>query len=538
VVKSDPAVSTEILRVANTIHFNRSSRRVTSIKDAIVRLGFTQTKNMAASMSVVQSMKDKNYQTGFSHQAFWLHCLGVAIVAEKLAKQSKLVSPEEAFVCGLLHDLGVMILNEFFNELFLTILEYTTDNGCRFIEAEKAILGFTHHDFLKVLLEKWNFDPTTIEGMVTYPDLTSFTVPFIKENPLSAIVNIADNLTNAFCIGQSADACIEPIPQEFMRILALPHGITSHFLDSIFHSFNIFNDFLQISKERFPDAIQPLRQLSDSKLLFYAFDRDSFFHPIEHYFRLRHSQAIFCQEEQELLDRLESAHIMCIAGAGAEHSQALAKAMSGQMLPMPSLDSSAPLSNRAKALIMNTGNAKIALTQGLNIITRYPIDVRNVQLAMAMLLNDLPVSPELSSKGFLKKQKDFDSKGNIIGNIHAMVLYNTNEFKDTLQQVLTSVHFPSPDFVNEPSKAINHAKTAQNELHCIIIEAPVTDPDTSNTVAAIKALPTHKRARFIIVDKGLEKKEIEKLKLLKIQEIIHLDALQSTLETFVNEQAS
>jgi HD-like signal output (HDOD) protein len=91
VIQSDPAMSAEILRIANSVYFSRGGRRILDIKDAVVRIGFSNTKKIAMSISVFKVSKDQNYATGFNHQDYWFHCLAVAIIAEMIAKNSQLV---------------------------------------------------------------------------------------------------------------------------------------------------------------------------------------------------------------------------------------------------------------------------------------------------------------------------------------------------------------------------------------------------------------------------------------------------------------
>jgi CheY-like chemotaxis protein len=156
-ISSDPSMATEILRVANTVFYARGGNRIINIKDAIVRVGFNQVKHLALSMSILKAMNDRRYHTAFSHQEFWIHSLATAIISEKLAEKSGLISPSEAFVGGLLHDLGCLLLNEYYNDLFLQCIALATDNGYRLITAQKELLGFTQNEIVSIILEKWNF---------------------------------------------------------------------------------------------------------------------------------------------------------------------------------------------------------------------------------------------------------------------------------------------------------------------------------------------------------------------------------------------
>ena len=112
-------MSAEILKLANSVYFSRGGRRILDIKDAVVRIGFAQAKNIAMSLSVFEISKERNYATGFDHTEYWFHCIAVATIAEKLAKVSQLIPQEEAFIAGLLHDLGTLLFNNFLMIYFL-----------------------------------------------------------------------------------------------------------------------------------------------------------------------------------------------------------------------------------------------------------------------------------------------------------------------------------------------------------------------------------------------------------------------------------
>lgn len=531
VVKSDPAVSTELLRVANTIHFNRGGRRVSIIKDAIVRLGFTQTKNMAASMSIMNSMKHRNYETGFSHNNFWLHCLGVAMVAEKIARQSQLVNPEEAFVCGLLHDLGIMILNEYFNLVFLKVLEHATDNGVRFVQAEKEVLGFTHIDFVNQLLESWNFDQNTIEGITTYPDLSIIDAKFVKENPLPTIVNIADVFANAFSIGMGTDACIDPIPREVMHQLGMRQGISRQFLDTVFHNFNIFNDFLRISDQRWPDAIEPLHQLKGAKLLFLSLNQETMYHPIEEYFRLRHPETTYAYKVEEVENKLGDNHVLLIPDGTFEQSKQINTLLAQKMLPYQKSEEEST-SDLAKIFVLHQDPKGLKFSGGRHIAAKYPLDLRNLQLGLAMLLNDLPSPPEFSPTGSLAKQKEFDAEGRVMNEMQVLFQYFSNEINELVDKMLRASGIIHIDSVDEEKKAINHAKTHKEELNLIVLEA--ISPDIVKVCTALKSMPTHKRAQYIIINNGLDQKTIEGLKLIRITNVVPKNDIEGELKGFIH----
>ncbi len=75
VIKTDPAVAAEILKAANSVHFARGGTRISNVKEAIVRIGFMESKKLALSLSVFKLKQHSNFTTGFNHIEFWFHSL-------------------------------------------------------------------------------------------------------------------------------------------------------------------------------------------------------------------------------------------------------------------------------------------------------------------------------------------------------------------------------------------------------------------------------------------------------------------------------
>src|SRR5262244_2925464 len=111
-IESDPSLTARILQL---VHRADSGVRgeVTTVERAVVLLGFEAVRSAVLAISVFETFKqtESNSTTppaAFKHEAFWKHCIAVAAAAELIAEASKdsAINPSEAFVCGLLHDLG------------------------------------------------------------------------------------------------------------------------------------------------------------------------------------------------------------------------------------------------------------------------------------------------------------------------------------------------------------------------------------------------------------------------------------------------
>ena len=119
-IQHDPALSTKILKTVNSSFYGQS-HSISTISHALVILGLNSVKTLALGFSLVANLKDSGGE-GFDHIQFWKRCLYTAVAARTLAKQFGLVQQEEAFLGGLLQDMGMLALNQTINVEYQEVL--------------------------------------------------------------------------------------------------------------------------------------------------------------------------------------------------------------------------------------------------------------------------------------------------------------------------------------------------------------------------------------------------------------------------------
>ena len=139
VVAADPAVSTNILRIVNSAYYGLQVR-VSSVSLAISVMGFNMTKKVALKAAVFSSFgKRREKIQHFDPSAFWKHAVYAGVAARNLATASTLfegMHPEDAYVAGLLHDIGKIILMEKSAPKYLAMLRKTVQQGRPEVETE------------------------------------------------------------------------------------------------------------------------------------------------------------------------------------------------------------------------------------------------------------------------------------------------------------------------------------------------------------------------------------------------------------------
>ena len=149
IISSDQALSAKILRVVNSVFYGFPGR-VSSLRHALIILGFDVVKGLVLSTSVFDMMLAR----GLS--GLWEHSLGCAITAGVIARRTEHPDPEEVSVAALLHDLGKVIIKIEIPEESSLIEETVEKKEISVYEAEENILGFNHSTVGKWLSKKWN----------------------------------------------------------------------------------------------------------------------------------------------------------------------------------------------------------------------------------------------------------------------------------------------------------------------------------------------------------------------------------------------
>jgi len=161
VISHDPALCSRILKVVNSAFYGLPGQ-IGSINRAVVLLGLNAVKNIAIAASLAKLFRGGQLCPSFSAKDLWKHSVATAAGAKSLADVMKLGLPDEAFLGGLIHDLGVMIEMQHDREKLIEVFDRLeiddagTPRGSM-VEAEDAVFGANHQDFGRGICAKWKF---------------------------------------------------------------------------------------------------------------------------------------------------------------------------------------------------------------------------------------------------------------------------------------------------------------------------------------------------------------------------------------------
>lgn len=225
-ISKDQSVVLKILTIANS-PFYGLTKRVSSIEFAIMILGYDEIRNIVSALSLMESMKNKSDQY-LDQKVFWMHSYLTATISKKLALDLGLEKHGEAFIAGLLHDLGISVVHRFMHSDFVAINELVS-NGVAYNDAELQVLGLSHGEIGETLLKYWNIPELITEIVKCHHQ------PYLSQQAptLASIVHLADYMTQMLKMGDlKMDTMIDLDHHIFSTLHVKDLTELSHFIES------------------------------------------------------------------------------------------------------------------------------------------------------------------------------------------------------------------------------------------------------------------------------------------------------------------
>jgi len=181
-MKMDPTLVLRLLRVVNSSYYGLR-QKVNSISRAVVVIGMNNLRNMIATEALKDIFKESQKQDAFSRNRLWLHCAAVSICSQMISERIFGQNGENAFLCGILHDIGMIVEDQTAHDLFNQACKaYAKDSGT-IIDHEKEIIGTDHCEVGYLLAKDWKLPFEVQQGIKQHHD-------FLKEVPPSSITGI------------------------------------------------------------------------------------------------------------------------------------------------------------------------------------------------------------------------------------------------------------------------------------------------------------------------------------------------------------
>lgn len=219
VILKDQALTMKVLRVANSARYAVSTARVTTVSRAVVLLGFESVRAIALGLGAYHLLSSLR-RGGEILEGFWIHAVATAVVAQELADLLRYDVPEEAFVAGLLHDVGKLVLAHRWPDRAAGVYGAGT-RGSALLAAEKRAFGVDHVEVGAELARRWEL-PEVLQAAIARHHRTFPAPPADRGDRLAFLVGAAKALAEPLWGGAEPH---RELAASMARVLRKPVGM-------------------------------------------------------------------------------------------------------------------------------------------------------------------------------------------------------------------------------------------------------------------------------------------------------------------------
>lgn len=215
-ISTDMALTSKVLKIANSAYYGMP-RAVSTVNEAVLILGMSALRNLALAASTYDMLRQECAGYRMPVGELWRHSLTCATAAQIIARSTRAARAEEAFVAGLLHDVGKVVLNVHIAHQFQTIIALAELDDMSFHDAEKLVLGFDHADVGAKVAEKWNLPAPLCQAICGHHCLENG-----KDSMnLTAIVHVANSISRSDysdLSGRPNEIALNPVAMSMLKL--------------------------------------------------------------------------------------------------------------------------------------------------------------------------------------------------------------------------------------------------------------------------------------------------------------------------------
>ncbi len=194
VIESDEALSARVIRVANSVYFFRGNA-ANDIEKAVANIGLDELRGLL-SATMLRSLLNTASSV---REQLWGNSVATAIASRLLARSTTHLSTSEAFLAGLLHDVGKLVMIRRGGNRYDKVLQIVAGGEKNFIEAEEVVFEVNHVEVGKYVAEEWHFPARIIETIALHHE----PIPEESRPSLPTLVHTADLISHANLLGHA-----------------------------------------------------------------------------------------------------------------------------------------------------------------------------------------------------------------------------------------------------------------------------------------------------------------------------------------------
>ncbi len=186
-IRMDPTLVFRILRLANSSYYGLK-QKVEDISRALIFIGMKNLRNMVVTEALKDIFKSNSNEDIFSRSKLWLHCAAVSICSQMISERVFGQKGEDAFLCGILHDIGMIVEDQVENDLFIQACRAYQPGPKPLTEYEKEIIGIDHGQLGHLLAQEWKLSADIQKGIKHHHD----SLKTVDPTEIKGIVQMAE----------------------------------------------------------------------------------------------------------------------------------------------------------------------------------------------------------------------------------------------------------------------------------------------------------------------------------------------------------
>jgi len=205
VIEKDMGLTAKILKIANSVFYSGKYGQIGDVGQAVARLGIIEVSQICTTVTGFQLFS--NTAGTVDLKEFWKHSLGVAIVMRYIAEKSRQFSSfsANAYVAGLFHDIGILVLDRYFSAIYSIVLEAGKNRTLPLFSAERETLEIDHGEIGELLCKKWKLPEEICCAVAWHHTPDACPAPY---RSLSQLIHIANFTCSVLGIPEPGDCAV------------------------------------------------------------------------------------------------------------------------------------------------------------------------------------------------------------------------------------------------------------------------------------------------------------------------------------------
>lgn len=237
IIARDPAVTACVLKVANSSYYS-FQRSVNSVEGAVAMLGLKTVKSLVLAASV----KSINKRYGLVEKLLLEDAIGSALAARAIAKNTRMIDPEEAFLAGLLRHIGKIAMNNLEPVKYSAVMQAAYNEEGNLASLERKYFDYSHSAIGAAVLEKWNFSPQLVAATLFHAESTTPPQIGTETSQMIAVIGLADTICRKLGIGRRQAEDDHPVNESQALELGLDEAKLNEILEEVAKAFEETRD--------------------------------------------------------------------------------------------------------------------------------------------------------------------------------------------------------------------------------------------------------------------------------------------------------